>query len=308
MIKLSLDIINEIIHLKKEKNAVLLVHNYQEPDIQQLSDFIGDSLELAQKANTVDNDLIVFAGAEFMAETAKILNPKKKVLIPSSMAKCPMAHMLTQKKIEEYKKKHPDAAVALYVNTTAETKALADVCITSGNAARIIKTLKEEKVLVGPDRNLAHYIQTQIPEKEIIPIPENGHCYVHRKFLKEDLMKLKKQYPDAVVLVHPEADPSVQGLADKILSTSGMLREAQTSSEKQFIITTEIGLVDQLRNKQPDKEFIPARYDAICIQQKKITVYNLYLSLLKEQYEIRIPENILKNAYASIKRMLDLSN
>ena len=305
---MSLDIINEIIHLKKEKNAVLLVHNYQEPDIQQLSDFIGDSLELAQKANTVDNDLIVFAGAEFMAETAKILNPKKKVLIPSSMAKCPMAHMLTQKKIEEYKKKHPDAAVALYVNTTAETKALADVCITSGNAARIIKTLKEEKVLVGPDRNLAHYIQTQIPEKEIIPIPENGHCYVHRKFLKEDLMKLKKQYPDAVVLVHPEADPSVQGLADKILSTSGMLREAQTSSEKQFIITTEIGLVDQLRNKQPDKEFIPARYDAICIQQKKITVYNLYLSLLKEQYEIRIPENILKNAYASIKRMLDLSN
>ena len=305
---MSIDILKEIVHLKKEKNAIILAHNYQEPAIHKLGDFIGDSLELAQKANTVENDIIVFAGAEFMAETAKILNPTKKVLIPSSMAKCPMAHMLSPKKVQEYRTDYPGAAVAVYINTTAETKAFTDVCITSGSSVKIIKALKEKQVLIGPDRNLAHYIQSQIPNKEIIPIPETGHCYVHRKFTKNDLSTLKKQYPEAVVLVHPEADPSVQDLADKILSTGGMLVEAQNSSEKQFIITTEIGLVDQLRSKHPDKEFIPARYDAICVQQKKITVYNLYLSLLKERYEIRIPENIVKDAYSSIKRMLDISN
>jgi quinolinate synthase len=305
---LSTDIINEIVHLKKAKNAVLLVHNYQEPAIQKLGDFVGDSLELAQKANTLETDVIVFAGAEFMAETAKILNPSIKVLIPSSMAKCPMAHMLSIEKVEKYRIIHPDAAVALYVNTTAETKAVADVCITSGNSLKIINALEEKKVLIGPDRNLAYYIQSKVPDKEIIPIPETGHCYVHRKFTEDDIISLKKTYPEAVVLVHPETEPAVQKLADKILSTSGMLEEAQNSSEKQFIISTEIGLVDQLRRKYPEKEFIPARFDAICVQQKKISVYNLYLSLLKDQYEILIPETIINAAYSSIKRMLDLSN
>jgi quinolinate synthase len=305
---LTTDIISEIVHLKKAKNAVLLVHNYQKPTIQKLGDFIGDSLELAQKANALETDVIVFAGAEFMAETAKILNPSTKVLIPSSMAKCPMAHMLTPEKVREYRSNYPDAAVAVYVNTTAETKAVADVCITSGNSVKIIKALEEKLVLIGPDRNLAHYIQSKIPKKQIIPIPETGHCYVHRKFKKDDIVSLKKAYPEAIVLVHPEAEPEVQKLADKILSTSGMVAEAKNSSERQFIITTEIGLIDQLRRKYPKKEFIPARYDAICVQQKKISIYNLYLSLLKDQYEIRIPEKIIKDAYSSIKRMLELSN
>jgi len=304
---LSSDVLNEFISLKKEKSAILLVHNYQDPTIQILGDYIGDSLELAKKANSIDNEIIVFAGAEFMAETAAILNRDKKVLIPSTMAKCPMAHMLSPKKIKEYRYTYPDAEVAVYVNTTAETKAEADICITSGNAVKIIKTLENSQVLVGPDRNLAHYIQREVPEKEIIPIPADGHCYVHRQFTSTDINNLKEKNPEAIVLVHPESEPSVQNLADVICSTSGMLSEAQRSSSSQFIIATEIGIVDRLRREHPEKEFIPIRNDAICVEQKRITLYNLYLSLLKEQFTIKIPDKIAKKAYSSIKRMLDLS-
>jgi len=304
---LSSDIINEFISLKKEKDAVLLVHNYQEPTVQTLGNFIGDSLELAQKVNTIDNEIIVFAGAEFMAETAAILNRDKKVFIPSTMAKCPMAHMLSPKTIKEYRNKYPDAEVAVYINTTAETKAEADICITSGNAVKIINNLENSQVLVGPDRNLAHYIQREVPEKEIIPIPIDGHCYVHRQFTSADINNLKKKYPEALILVHPESEPCVQNLADSICSTSGMLSKVKRSPHSQFIIATEIGIVDRLRREYPEKTFIPVRNDAICVEQKRITLYNLYLSLLKEQFSVKIPEKIAKKAYLSIKRMLDLS-
>ncbi|MCK4847420.1 MAG: quinolinate synthase NadA [Candidatus Heimdallarchaeota archaeon] len=304
---MSSDLINEINSLKKERDAILLVHNYQEPTIQMLGDFIGDSLELAQKANTVDHEIIVFAGAEFMAETAAILNRGKKVLIPSTMAKCPMARMLSAKKVKEYRKSYPDAEVAVYVNTTAETKAEADICITSGNAVKIIKNLENSQVLVGPDRNLAHYIQSEVPEKEIIPIPADGHCYVHQQFTSTDIINLKEKFPKAIVLVHPESEPSVQNMADYICSTSGILSKARRSLSSQFIIATEIGIVDRLRREHPEKEFIPIRNDAICVEQKSITLYNLYLSLLKEQFSVKIPDKIATKAYSSIKRMLDLS-
>ncbi len=304
---MSTNIIDEIKLLKTELNAILLVHNYQEPNIQELGDFIGDSFELAWKAKRIENEIIVFAGAQFMAETAAILNPEKKVLIPSPSAKCPMAHMLSIKDMKHYRTRYPNAAIAVYVNTTAETKAMADICITSGNAVKVISKLDQEQVLIGPDRNLAKYIQTQLPNKEIIPFPKIGHCYVHRKFDPSDIQNLKLQHPDAEILAHPEADLSVQKLAHKICSTSGMLKEALESSSEKFIIITEIGLVDRLRSILPMKSFIPARNDAICIQQKKITIYNLYMSLLHEQYHIRIPTNIASKAQLAIERMLELS-
>ena len=304
---MSQDLINEIINLKKEKKAILLAHNYQAPIIQELADFNGDSLELARKANEIDANLIVFAGAEFMAETAAILNPSKKVIIPSMMAKCPMAYMLSPKIITEYKMKYPNAIIALYVNSTAETKAVADICITSGNAVKIISSLKEKEILVGPDKNLAYHIQQKVPHKKIIPIPEDGFCYVHQKFQPSDIRMKKALYPNAEIIVHPEASPAVQELADKISSTSGMLIEVSRSRSKEFIIGTEIGLLDRLRKEHPNKKFIPLSNEAICVQQKKITLYNLYLSLLHEKYQIKIPNEIANHSRRAIEKMLQLS-
>jgi quinolinate synthase len=304
---LSTDILDEIKSLKKEKNALLLAHNYQEPLIQQMSDIIGDSLDLARKARNISCDIIVFAGAEFMAETAAILNPDKKILIPSSAVKCPMAYMLSREKMIQFKKRYPKASVAVYVNTTAETKSLADVCITSGNAIKIISQLDNDQVLVGPDRNLAWYIQQEVTDKEIIPFPDIGHCYVHKKFLPADITSLKVKYPDAVIIAHPETDPSVQRIADKVCSTNGMIKAARNSESEKFIIATEIGLIDRIRSEIPSKTFLPARQDAICIQQKKITSYNLYLSLLKDQFVIKVPPPIAEPARLAIERMLELS-
>lgn len=298
----------EIKSLKKQKNVLLLAHNYQDPSVQQLADFTGNSLELSQKTSNVDCDIIVFAGAEFMAETAVILNPDKTVLIPSSAVKCPMAYMLSPEKMNIYKKRYPNASVAVYVNTTSETKSMADVCITSSNAVRIISQLENDQILVGPDRNLAWYIQQKTPDKEIIPFPDVGHCYVHRKFTSSDIEQQKLKHPEAEILVHPEADPSVQKLADIVCSTSGMIKEARSSKADEFIIATEIGLIDRLRMEFPSKTFLPARQDAICIQQKKITIYNLYLSLLNDQFKIQVPSNIAKRARLAIERMIELSS
>ena len=305
--KLSKEIVEEIKSLKRDRNALLLVHNYQDSKLHELGDFSGDSFELAHKAKYTDNDLLVFAGAEFMAEIAVILNPDKKVLIPSSTAKCPMAHMLSPEVMKHYRAQYPDATIAVYVNTTAEIKAMADICITSGNAVRIASKLDGDLILIGPDRNLASYIQQQLPNKKIIPFPEDGHCYVHKKFLPSDVEILRNKYPEAEIIAHPEVEPSVQTLADKICSTSGMLKEVSRSTSEKFIILTEIGLIDLLRSKFPTKMFIPARKDAICIQQKKITVYNLFLSLLHEQYQVKVSSNIAKKARSSLERMLELS-
>jgi quinolinate synthase len=304
---LSSEIIEEIQSLKKSRDAILLVHNYQEPKIQELGDFIGDSLGLARKATNTTNKIIVFAGTVFMAETAAILNPDKKVLIPSFEAKCPLARMISPEQILYYKNKYPKATVAVYVNTTAEIKAMADICITSGNAAKIVSLLDNDQILVGPDRNLAWHIQNQNPDKEIIPIPEIGYCYVHRKFNPSDIQNLMKKHTDAKILVHPEADPSVQKLADQVCSTSGMLKYVKNSKAKKFIIATEIGLVDRLRCEFPLKIFIPARNDAICVEQKNINIYNLYLSFLNEQYKITIPSEISNKARMSIEKMFELS-
>lgn len=296
----------KIVELKKEQNAALLVHNYQRTEIQLLADYIGDSLDLARHSAKVGADLILLCGVNFMAETAAILNPEKTVLIPDPEARCPMAAQLSLDVLRKAKEEHPDAAVVLYVNTLAEAKAEADVCCTSANAAQIVNALDEKEILFGPDKNLAWYVQRRT-DKTIIPIPEDGYCYVHHMFSVADVALLKEKYPKAEVLVHPECDPEVQNLADHICSTSQMLVRAKASPAKQFIIATEIGLVERLRRENLGKEFIPALETAICQQMKKHTLEKVYSALRDKKYVVKVPPEIAKRARAAIDRMLELS-
>jgi len=296
----------KIVELKKEQNAAMLVHNYQRTEIQLLADYIGDSLDLARQSAKIGADLILLCGVNFMAETAAILNPGKTVLIPDPEAKCPMAAQLTLEVLREAKKKHPDAAVVLYINTLAEAKAEADVCCTSANASQIVNALDEKEILFGPDKNLAWYVQRRT-DKKIIPLPEDGYCYVHRMFSAADVALLKEKYPKAEVLVHPECDPEVQDLADHICSTSQMSVRAKASSAKQFIIATEIGMIERLRRDFPNKEFMPALETAICQQMKKHTFEKVYLSLRDKKHKVTVPPKIAERARAAIERMFELS-
>lgn len=242
------DLQKEIIDLKNEKNAIILAHNYQPSEIQEIADFLGDSLELCIKASEIeDKDLIVFCGVDFMAETAYILNPDKKIIIPDIEAECPMAHMLSSKQVKEAKN-HPDAAVVLYVNSLADAKAEADILVTSANALKVVESLDQDKILFGPDNNLANFARKQT-KKEIIPIPEGGHCYVHKMFHKGDIAFTKEKYPNAEVIVHPECNMEVQSLADHVLSTGGMISHAKESDNNEFIIGTEIDLITRLNRK-----------------------------------------------------------
>lgn len=296
----------KISRLKEEKNAVILAHNYQRPEVQLVADYLGDSLELARRSTELDSDLVVFAGVDFMAETAAMLNPDKKIVIPDLEARCPMAAQLSAEQVRRAKKKHPDAVVALYVNTLAEAKAESDIATTSANAPQVINSLEEDTVLYGPDWNLAWYVQ-QNSDKRIIPIPEKGYCYVHKMFSTADIQLLKEENPDAEVLVHPECDPEVQNLADHICSTSQMLRRAEESRAKRFIIGTEVGLIERLRRELPEKEFIPALGTAICKEMKKHTLEKVYLALCDERYVVEVPPKIEERARATIERMLKVS-
>lgn len=299
-------LLEKISELKKEKNAIILAHNYQTPEVQLQADFLGDSLGLAKKSSEVDADIIVFAGVDFMAETAAILNPDKKVLIPDRESRCPMAGMLPVEEVKEAKKKYPDAAVVLYVNTLAEARAEADVTCTSANAVKVVNALEEDRILFGPDNNLAWYAQ-QNSDKEIIPIPEDGHCYVHRRFSVGDIEKLREKHPDAEVLVHPEANPEVQKSADYICSTSQMLERAEKSESEELIITTEIGLVDRMRREYPDKKFYPVLDRTICKQMKKHTLEKIYHSLSEEEFLVEVPPDIAEKAKKATERMLEIS-
>ena len=296
----------KIIELKEEKNALLIAHNYQVNEIQVIADFLGDSLELCRRAQGVeDRELIVFCGVDFMAETASVLNPDKKVVLPSASARCPMAAMLPVGVLREAKEAHPDAAVVLYVNTLAEAKAEADVVCTSANAAEIIAQLEEDTVLFGPDRNLAWYAAQRNPGKRVIPVPAHGHCNVHRLFGDgSEALKLKEKYPDAELLVHPECEPEFQMRADRVLSTGGMYRRARDSDVETFIIATEVGLVERMRRDFPVKTFIPAMKYAECPAMKRITLENTYEALLREEPVVKVPEEIADRARVPIERML----
>lgn len=290
--------------LKSRINAVILSHNYQPPEIQDIADFTGDSLELSRKAAATDADVIVFCGVDFMAETAKILSPDKKVILPVMDATCPMADMITAEELREFKKEYPGSAVVTYVNTTADVKAESDICCTSSNAVKIVSSLKEDTVIFTPDENLADYVARNV-NKKIIPWP--GFCPIHVAIKAEEVIKTKKKYPDAVFMAHPECRREVLELADYVASTSGMFSVAEKESHRSFIVGTEEGLIYPLKKRFPDREFVPAAPGIICPNMKKMTIYKVIESMKNLSPEIELPESIIDKAYRALDRMLKIS-
>ena len=298
-----MDLKNRIEELKKKKKAVILAHNYQVLEVQHLADFVGDSLELARKSTGVDADIIVFAGVYFMAETAKILNPDKKVLIPEIEARCPMADMVTASDIRRLREQYPDAGFVAYVNTNADVKAEVDIICTSANAVKVVNSMPQKRIVFVPDKNLGNWVK-QNTDKDVILY--HGYCYVHDEFEYEKIKRLKEENPDAVMLVHPEAPPQVVEMADEVVSTSGMLRYVASTDARKIIVVTEEGLLDMLREKHPDKIILSAGRKAICEDMKKITPESILRSLEEEKYEITIPPDTMERARVAIEKMLKI--
>ena len=295
----------EILELKEKKKAIILSHNYQRPEIQDIADFIGDSIELCRKAQRTDAKIIVFCGVDFMAQSALILNPNKKVLMPSLGARCPMAQMLPLDYFKLWKQRYPGIPSVLYVNTLGEAKAECDVCCTSANAVELVLRLKEDTILFGPDRHLSDYVAKKT-KKQIIPVPPQGFCPVHVLFNVGDLKGLKEIHKDAILIVHPECTMDVIEIADYVGSTSQMCRFVKESQEKKFIVATEIGLIHRLKKENPDKEFIPAYKEAICTAMRANTLKDVYLSLKEERYKVILPEEVIKAAQKSLEKMVEI--
>jgi quinolinate synthase len=296
----------KIYKLKKEKKAIILAHNYQRPEIQDIADYVGDSIELSRKAmEEKEAKIIVFAAVDFMAESAAILNPEKKVLLPSLGARCPMAQMLTVDEIKRMKALYPGVPLVLYVNTLASAKAQCDICCTSANAVRVIQSLNADTVLFGPDRNLAEYVQRKTG-KTVVPIPEWGFCPTHLLFQPEDVRILKMEHPEAAVMVHPECTSEMQETADFVGSTSQMCKFAKECKAKTFIVGTEEGILHRLMKDNPEKQFILAYEGAICPNMKLNTLDRLYVSLREEKYVITVPEPVARQARKALERMLDI--
>jgi len=294
--------IERINKLKAKKKAVILAHNYQFPEIQEIADFLGDSLELSRISRDLNAPLIVFCGVRFMAETAKILSPDKKVLLPVSDAGCPLADMVEPEQLMQLKKKHPDAWVVSYVNTSAEIKALSDVCCTSANAVKVVSNIPAKKIIFTPDKNLGWWVKKNVPEKEII-IWE-GFCYVHEQFTLHDLEEARKNLPEAEVIVHPECRSEILERADFVLSTSGMLKQARRSKAQKIIIGTEEGLIHRLRRENPAKEFYSLGAARVCLNMKKTTLNEVYQSLDKEVCPIDLDKQIIDKARVALERMI----
>lgn len=288
-----------ILKLKKEKNAVILCHNYQREEIYDVADYIGDSLDLSRRAAETKAGIIVFCGVDFMAQTAKILSPGKKVLLPSKLASCPMAGMVSPERLDELKKKHPDAAVVSYVNTHASTKAASDICCTSRNFIEVVNSLGNDEVIFVPDRHMADYLETRTGKKII---KWDGFCYVHSKITTEMINTAKTAHPLAEVIAHPECQLGVLRLADAIKSTQGMIAYAKQSTAKEFIIATEEGMCNRLRREMPGKRFYPA--GGVCFNMKQIHLEDVCNSLLTEQHEVIIPEGIRLKAKKAVDNML----
>ncbi|MCW3999643.1 MAG: quinolinate synthase NadA [Candidatus Bathyarchaeota archaeon] len=298
-----MDLKQKIQDLKKEKKAIILAHNYQRPEIQDIADYVGDSIELSRKASQEkEAELIVFCAVDFMAESAAIINPSKKVLLPCPGARCPMAQMLTVDEIKRAKKQYPDAPVVLYVNTLAACKAEADVCCTSANAVEVVNSLSAQTVLFGPDKNLAEYVAEKTG-KTLISIPANGFCPTHLLFQPEDVKVLKMQHPKAEVITHPECSREMRASSDFIGSTSKMCRYAKESDAKEFIVGTEEGILHRLRRENPDKKFYLAYEGAICPNMKLTTLDRVYASLKEEKYVVAVPDAVAEKARASLERM-----
>ena len=297
-------IADRILKLKEEKDAIILAHNYQIDEVQDNADFVGDSLQLSIEASQVRNRIIVFCGVHFMAETAKILNPDKMVLLPDSNAGCPMADMITADELRELKEKHPGAIVICYVNSTAEVKALSDICCTSSNAIKIVESVPEGKEIIFiPDKYLGSYIQGETGRKMIF---WNGYCPTHIRINAKQIIALKKEHLEAEVIVHPENTPEVIEVADRVESTGGMLKYIKDSDGKSFIIGTEVGIIHRLKKENPGKQFIPAMAKAICPNMKLINLEKVMWSLEEEETKIMVPEDIALKAKSAIDRMIAL--
>jgi len=304
MIKEDKELVRKIKELKKKRNAIILAHNYQLPEVQDIADFRGDSLELSRIAAKTDAAVIVFCGVYFMAETASILSPDKKVIMPDTSAGCPMANMMNADDLRKLKQKYPQAVAVGYVNTSAEVKAELDYCCTSTNAVAIVNALKDKKEIIFiPDKYLADYVSKQTGRKLI---SWHGFCPTHVKILPEDLKREKKFHPKAKVMVHPECLSSVVALADVVLSTSQMGKYAKESPAKEFIVGTEAGLVYRLKQDNPDKEFYPASERAVCPNMKRTTQEKVLWALEELKEEVKVPDDIRKKARLAIERMLTI--
>jgi len=298
------DITQQIKSLKKKKNAIILAHNYQLPEIQDIADYVGDSLELARISQGIAQDTILLCGVYFMAEITKMLNPDKTVLMPDTHAGCPMANMITPALLSVAKQEHPDAAVMCYVNSNAEVKALADICCTSANGIKVAESLHENQILFIPDQYLGAYVAKRLPGKKFNLWP--GYCPTHMVFSGEGLTKLKEEYPDAKIVAHPECRLDVQEIADKICSTSQMISYARENEARQFIICTELGMLHRLKRENPGKEFIPGSINAICPNMKLTTPEKILWSLERDEFKIDIEEQTRTQALGSIERMLSV--
>lgn len=297
-------IVKKIKELKQEKNAIILAHNYQIMPIQNIADFVGDSLQLARQAAKVNTDMIVFCGVQFMAETAKLLKPKAKVLLSAKNAGCPMADMITGEQLKNWKSDYKNPYVVCYVNSSVQVKAESDICCTSGNAVKVVKHVPENKtILFVPDQNLGTYVAQQTSKKVIV---WKGFCNVHHiKITLHDVKKAKEKYPDYTLTAHPECSPEVFQQADVVASTKGM--EDYVKNHDNVIIGTEIGLYHKLKNRFPEKKLVPLSEKSVCVNMKKTTLTDLYETLKNEKNEITIDEDIAERAVKSINKMLEIT-
>ena len=304
---MSSQIQDEIKKLKEEKNAIILAHNYQPKEIQEIADFLGDSLELCIKASKIeDKDLVVFCGVDFMAETAYILNPDKKIVIPTLEAECPMAHMLPEEELLKAKEAYPDAGVILYVNSIAEAKQHADTLCTSANAVKVTESLDQDTILFGPDNNLGNHVAEKV-DKNIIPVPKDGHCYVHRLFHIEDIELKREQYPNAEIICHPECNMDVQKASDHVMSTGGMLRYIAGSDKEEFVLGTEVDMITRINMEVPGKKLYPLLEGAICETMKLHTLEKVRDALVNEAPEVTLPKEVADKSRAAVEHMLNAS-
>ncbi|MGF7401238.1 quinolinate synthase NadA [Thermoanaerobacterium thermosaccharolyticum] len=298
------NILNEINDLKNKRNAVILSHFYQRPEIQDIADFIGDSLELSRKAADTKADVVVFCGVHFMAETASILSPDKIVLLPNIGAGCPMAEMADYEGLKKLKEEHPEACVVSYVNTTADVKTLSDICCTSANAVKVVNTIpKDREIIFVPDKNLGRYVEKMTGRKLIL---WQGYCNTHNKLAVEEVLLTKERYPNAKVIAHPECREEVLDIADGVFSTSGMIKYVGESEAKEFIICTEDGILHQLQRKYLDKKFILPSNKLICPNMKKTKIEDVLYSLANMKPEVRVSDDVREKAIIPIKRMLEI--
>jgi quinolinate synthase len=304
MIDMEHQLVDRIQKIKAERKAVILAHNYQLGEVQDIADFVGDSLELSQNAAKTDARVIVFCGVHFMAETASILCPDKTVLLPDMNAGCPMANMITAPQLIARKKEIPEAKVVCYVNTSAEVKAESDVCCTSANAIKVVQSIQSTQILFIPDQYLGNYVSFKTGKK-ISFWP--GYCSTHARIRPEDILRARAKYPKAKVMIHPECRPEVIALADEVLSTGGMVKFARTSPADEIIVGTEIGFIYRLRKENPEKTFFPASEQAVCPRMKLITLEKILWSLEEMKPEVKVPEPVRVKAKLAVDKMLEIS-